>query len=224
MAQPTAADFNIEYFLGKSLEVYFCNIIPFSLLMALITTPQFFVELQAVSSDLLLSWSLLFLDRLNPLLRLVLPYAAGATLIFGTMQALRGQRAAFGECLDRGIMVLIPVLGVVLIVSLATIVGMVLLVIPGLVVMTMFRVAIPVAVVERSGVIATLRRNSALTHGYRWRLFGIIVVLAVAAGGAGLLIGFVFGGIGAVSVGVTYFALRVVKEGVDIEEIAKVFG
>lgn len=249
-AEAAAHDFNVHFILEKSFEVYLRNFIPFSLLMALITAPLFFLELQAVSSDPVLSWSPLFLDRLNTLLRLVLPYAAGAILIFGTVQELRGQRASFGECVRRGIVAFIPVLGVVFIVSLAILVGIVLLVIPGLVVMTMLWVAIPVAVVERPGVIATLHRSSALTRGYRWRVFGIIVALVIIAGGAGLIIGFaslifidpvndphieeievvlgyaidiVFSGIGAVSVAVSYHLLRSAKEGIDIEEIAKVF-
>ena len=62
------------------------------------------------------------------------------------------------------------------------------LVIPGLVLSTIWWVAIPVAVVERPGTVASLRRSSELTKGVRWRIFGLFVAyLLVLFGGLSLV-------------------------------------
>ena len=90
--------------------------------------------------------------------------------------------------------------------------------------------------------IESLKRSSALTKGYRWKIFGIFVIIAVVNVVAIKVLGrvLVIGGgpipaigefvwraiIGAFSsiLGtVVYHDLRVAKEGIDIERIAAVF-
>jgi len=88
-----------------------------------------------------------------------------------------------------------------------------------------------------------MRRSTQLTKGHRWKIFGLIVALAIIGGmanstldlalttigGATLkVIGVViwngiWGAFGAIAVAVTYHDLRVAKEGIDIEQIAAVF-
>jgi hypothetical protein len=121
-------------------------------------------------------------------------------------------------------------------------VGFLLLVIPGLIVMTMFWVAIPAAVVERPGVFASLGRSLDLTRGCRWRVFGVVVILIVislvaqqiagmvaAASGAVFGIVFVafvtafFTALTAVAGAVSYHDLRLAKEGGDSADIAAVY-
>ena len=102
-------------------------------------------------------------------------------------------------------------------------------------------VAIPVAVIERPGAIASLQRSFALTAGNRWKILGVfLLVLAIVAGIvivvvilaiiswtiAMLLCLLLYAGLfifGAVLVAVGYYKLRVAKEGADIGDIAKVF-
>ena len=188
-----------------------------------------------------------------------------AAITFGTIQDLRGRRAGIGECLSRGIALMLPVLGVsvlgsLLIFGIAGVVGYVLyqvhpvlgavaaavLTVAGAI---MLWVAIPVAVVEGPGVIASLQRSVALTAGYRWHLLGMFILLGIAAvvvfGGYGLLVEgltHVSGALGATLsfignivlsllvnaylaalAAVGYYSLRVGKEGADIAEVAKVF-
>jgi len=47
------------------------------------------------------------------------------------------------------------------------------------IVLVMFWVAIPASVVERPGVIASLKRSASLTKGHRWRIFGIYFVILI---------------------------------------------
>lgn len=253
MAENTAPEFRIGQVLGKSLSVYFRNIISFSLISLIVTAPSLFFGLQVVSADPLLSWNPTILKGLSTLFGLALPFIAAAMLAYGTVQDLRGKRATFSECFVRGVKLLFPVLGVAAVAVLMTIAGLLFLIIPGLVIMTIYWVAIPAAVVERKGVAFSLNRSNDLTEGYQWRVFAILVVLWLVEFAAGSLYGLglrfsmgvpemvqnnslgvvlawidhallvIFTSIRAVAMGVGYFTLRMVKEGVDIEEIARVF-
>ena len=181
------------------------------------------------------------------------------------MQDLRGRKALVGECLSRGLSLMLPVLGVALLYTL------IVAVVPGIVgyglglvsdplgraASTVLQVggsvvlyvAIPAAVIEGTGAIGSLQRSADLTQGYRWRLLGMFIlvglILVVAAAVIGIVIyvtmsiSAVLGGIvialGGIAMtllfiayvaalpAVTYYNLRVAKEGTDITEIAKVF-
>ena len=98
-----------------------------------------------------------------------------------------------------------------------------------------------VAVVEHPGVIKSLRRSAKLTSGYRWRVFGILItvilaqnildraVSAILSGAPSLLIVASFlitaaaTAYTAVVTAVCYHDLRILKEGVDVNDIARVF-
>ncbi len=43
----------------------------------------------------------------------------------------------------------------------------------------MLYVAVPVCVIEKQGVIASLSRSRALTKGYRWQIFGLFLLVMV---------------------------------------------
>jgi uncharacterized membrane protein len=100
-------------------------------------------------------------------------------MVYGTFQDLRGRPATIGTSLRHGLGVVLPVLGVALLYVLLMMLGALALFIPMFIVLVMFWVAIPTAVVERPGVIASLKRSAALTKGYRWRVLGIYMVILI---------------------------------------------
>ncbi len=246
MSQPavTVSEFRVGSVLGRGFSILFSNIVPFMFLTVLIYSPLILYTLTIDISDLtqeaaeqaLVTWSLVIVFG-SMLLGMILT----AALIYGTFQELRGQRATIGECLSHGLRRAIPVLGVALLVMAATMAGLIALIVPGFIVMTMLWVAIPVAVVEQPGVINSLRRSSELTKGDRWRVFGILFLLLFMEnivnkiienmGGSdvtfillfSLAISAFVGAVGAVVAAVGYHDLRVVKEGVGIDELAAVF-
>jgi hypothetical protein len=55
--------------------------------------------------------------------------------------------------------------------------GIILLIVPGLILLTIWALVIPVVVVERPGVIAAFGRSRDLVRGNGWRVFGVIVVI-----------------------------------------------
>jgi hypothetical protein len=107
-------------------------------------------------------------------------------------------------------------------------------------------VALPVCVVERLGPIRSLGRSRQLTKGYRWRILGLMLPMALITLIAGevsdlvplaapfiaseppkALVRVISGALAdtltVVVLAVTYHDLRVAREGVDIEPIADVF-
>jgi hypothetical protein len=167
------------------------------------------------------------------------------TLIYGTVQSLRGNKVGIGDCLNQGIVRLPAALGVAILSGLGIVVGLILLVIPGFYLATQWAVAIPAAVVERTGVGAAFTRSATLTAGRRWRVFGALMVSWIVAIGISLVLGVAMGSrldsdetlvslmvwiVGGITQafmstlsGVLYTFLRRDKEGADIESIASVF-
>jgi len=63
--------------------------------------------------------------------------------------------------------------------GLATGIGFILLIVPGLYLMTIWSVIAPVVVVERTGVFDSFGRSRALVKGHGWQVFGVIVLVVV---------------------------------------------
>jgi hypothetical protein len=124
-----------------------------------------------------------------------------------------------------------PVLGALLVISIIFAIGvgigLVLVIIPGLFLLTIWSVVVPVAVLERRGVVASFGRSRALVRGQGWNVFGVIVVVYVAVLVISLLAGLLAAPLGhvgrdlvqwavnvalapvvALSASVLYFALR----------------
>ena len=125
-----------------------------------------------------------------------------------------------------------PVLGQLILVGIVAgigiVIGFVLVIVPGLILITIWSVAAPVVVLERpSGVFAALSRSRELVRGNGWQVFGVIFVLfflviivssaiqigADSAGtGAGIvarvIVGILTGPISALAAAVLYFDLR----------------
>ena len=71
-----------------------------------------------------------------------------------------------------------------LLAGLGIMVGLVLLIVPGLILMTLWVLIIPVVVLERTGAGAAFGRSRELVRGFGWNVFGVIVLTIL------LLLGF----------------------------------
>ena len=159
-------------------SIVFKNIVPFGLLSLILMSPPY---LYAVLIDPIIDPDF-YLGVRRPetewyalsLSEALLSYLVSAALVYGTFQELKGRRVGIIECLRRGFGLILPVLAIAIVLEIPTMIGFAALVIPGLVIMTLFWVAIPAAVVERTGFSA-FKRSLELTKGYRWRIFGIII-------------------------------------------------
>lgn len=246
MAQETKKAFSVGSVIERGFVIYFRNIVTFSSIALLVIIPYILLLLLISQGQIQVDRRLMTVVLL--LLNLLLTYLATAAIAYGTFKAMQGQRAGIGDCLSRGLALVFPVLGVAVLSALAVLLGLVLLIVPGFIVLTMLYVAVPVAVVERPGVTAAMGRSAALTSGYRWPVFGIIVILVLINIGTGMIVStpFAAGGaptmsslawnaglsgvlaafqtaLAAVMATVVYHDLRVAKEGIGVADIARVF-
>jgi hypothetical protein len=85
-----------------------------------------------------------------------------------------------------------PVLGQLILVGVVAgigiVVGFVFIIIPGLILITIWSVAAPVVVLEHPGVFAALRRSRELVRGSGWQVFGVILVLYILVAAVSLII------------------------------------
>jgi hypothetical protein len=79
-----------------------------------------------------------------------------------------------------------PVLGQLILVGIVAgigiVIGFVLIIIPGLILITIWSVAAPVVVLEHPGVFAALKRSREPVRGSGWQVFGVILVLYIFVG------------------------------------------
>jgi hypothetical protein len=171
-----------------------------------------------------------------------------SALTYGTLQDLRGQRAGIGECISRGLSATPKVAIAAILWSIAVVLGFVLLVVPGIILMVMFWVYVPAIVVENAGILDCFGRSRTLTRGHRWSIFGLFALVFIVIFGLEFVVlsqvdaqeiaaamsrGWIIWAMSAVSIVITayaavvtsvgYYYLRAEKEGVLIDDIAKVF-
>jgi hypothetical protein len=87
--------------------------------------------------------------------------------------------SSVGDLVDATWPVVLPLIGAGLLSGVAIGIGMFLLVVPGLILLTIWAVIAPVIVVEHSGVIAAFGRSRELVRGNGWQVFGVIFTVFV---------------------------------------------
>lgn len=242
---PEQGTFSIGEILSDSFSIFSKNFVPFAILTAILVVVPGIILNQLIYSAAT-TGNLTLVSAVGGIISAVLGYILQAAIVYGTFQTMLGQQVTLGEIVNRGLAVILPVIGVAILVGIGIGIGFLLLFIPGLILMTMWAVAIPVAVIERPGVTASISRSMALTQGNRWKIFALFVIYGVAT----LVVGLIFGGAAlaggaaggnivmtvvemiftgllqmflAVAVAVLYSALRNIKDGVGVSEIARVF-
>jgi hypothetical protein len=238
--------FGVGSVLSTAFRVYFRNIIAFTLITALLYIPvilftTWFLSRSADSFDMA---SLAKFGLGMAGLNMVLNSFVSATLTYGVVKELQGQRASIGQCIVVGFKRMLPVFGVAIVSALALIGGFILLVIPGFIVMCMLYVATPASVIEAPGVFGALRRSRDLTAGHKGSIFGLVFLLGLIGWGVNKIhevampvtlanfksymyintgIQIVLAALGACVAAVAYYALRAEKEGTSANELAAVF-
>lgn len=80
--------------------------------------------------------------------------------------------------------------------GIAVAIGFILLIVPGLILLTVWAVVSPAIVVERQGVIAAFGRSWELVKGQAWSVFGVIVIAFLISIGISLVAGVIGAAIG----------------------------
>jgi hypothetical protein len=88
---------------------------------------------------------------------------------------------------------------VAIIFGICTAIGFVLLIVPGLILLTIWAVVMPVTVIEQPGILAAFGRSRQLVRGNGWNVFGVIVLvflLTIVVNVVAFAIGAVLGDVG----------------------------
>lgn len=167
-------------------------------------------------------------------------------IAYGTVQYLRRAPATGAEAVRHTVSRLGPLIVTSLLFSVFFSLGLVAFVIPGILISCAYGLSTAVAVCEGSSGMSALHRSASLTQGRRWLVFftslivGLIVIGAAMAVGAGIGLAFgdvdrfvptliiyitasFLGSLTSALLAVLYVALRENKDGIEIDEVAKVF-
>jgi hypothetical protein len=114
-------------------------------------------------------------------LTLILAFVGAFVLQAALVEAvadIRDGRAdlTVGETLSRGASRVGSVMGASLLAGLAITIGLILLIVPGLVLITWWSVIVPVIVLEHVGVFDSFTRSRDLVRGFDFQVFGVIVL------------------------------------------------
>jgi hypothetical protein len=159
-----------------------------------------------------------------------------AVIVHAAFQDMRRKPVRLVESLNAAVQRFWPLIGLAL-AGLLTMMGLM-----GLIFSTLWFVSLPACIVEQLGPWTSLYRSRELTRRYRWKAFGLALLLLIPSFGSSVLERWVtaatspvVGVVGelmwtgiwtaftAIITIVTYHDLRVVKEGTDIEQVAVVF-
>lgn len=178
--------FEVGRVISGTFAVISRNFVPFVLLALLLGgLPKLVVSLvqlrfigatQATYSPQVISGSIV-----GGLVMLAAGFVLQAAIVHATVTDLNGRRVVLGDSLKVGLRNCLPLIGLAILLGLGLMIGFILLIVPGLILMVMWSVAVPAKVVEKIGVMDAFSRSGDLTRGRRWPIFGLFLLYAVAA-------------------------------------------
>jgi hypothetical protein len=252
MAPVTIEDFQIGRVVSRTFGVFARNLITFLIVALLFMLPALAVDFYVGTPNYFVAgttkgW---MFGVLAGVTQLVCPYLLSAALVKATITDLNGERPSLGSALSTGFALFLPVLVLALMSLFGIMLGSALLLVPGLILMCGWSVVIPVRVTDNTSLMQTFGRSWDLTNGYRWKIFGLLVMYIIII----LLLSFVtrvisgvsfaqaatttgsipyisltwlvsafVGVLTAVGVAAIYYELRTVKEGIAPQQLAAAF-
>jgi hypothetical protein len=103
--------------------------------------------------------------------------------------------SSVGQLVEETWPVVLPLIGAGILAAIGITIGLFILVIPGLILLTIWSVIAPVIVVERSGVIDAFGRSRALVKGNGWQVFGVIFLVFLITFIVSIVLGLIGAGI-----------------------------
>lgn len=239
--------------LGDTFETFGNNFVVFMIINFICLIPAFvlgYTLMSGIISDMQSIGSFSHIQALKKLsstsnlysfAQTVLALVAQVAVVFSVVEFKSGHKVSIGEALTKGFSFLLPVIGVLVLTMLIIFGGLILFIIPGLIAAIALFVAIPVAVVEKPGVMNSLKRSWNLTTGYRWSIFwaylllGLINTILAAVMTVFILKNFqlyffgtailaiLFNSLNSTMAAVGYLQLRGIKDNVVVDDLVDVF-
>jgi hypothetical protein len=206
-----AGKIDIGRVIGETFGVLRRNFVTFlvlSLIMSGVPTALFvyaqasmYGSAGAFNSDFVMWW------LMGMLVFMITATVLQATLIHTTVQDLNGKKATVAESLAVGLRAFLPLIGLGILFSLGIMLGFLLLIVPGIMLLVAWFVAVPAFIADRTSITGAFGRSAQLTRGNRWRIFGLLVMIYVIILVLSLVVGAVTG-IGAINAGADPAAYR----------------
>jgi hypothetical protein len=110
------------------------------------------------------------------------------------VQDVRDGRAdlSLGETVSAATPYIWSVAGASILAGIAITIGLLLVIVPGLYLITIWAVIVPVIVIERSGALASFGRSQELVRGRGWHVFGTLVLVFLILLVADIVLGVIF--------------------------------
>ena len=130
---------------------------------------------------------------LGSLVGIIAAYLLQATLV-KAVQDVRDGRVdmSIGETVRAATPFLAPVIGASVLAGIAITIGLILIIVPGLYLITIWAVIVPVIVLEGAGVFAAFGRSHQLVRGRGWHVFGTLVLTWIILLAVNLVLGVIF--------------------------------
>jgi hypothetical protein len=116
-----------------------------------------------------------------------------ASLVKAVQDVRDGQvDLSIGQTMSAATPSLGAVIGAGVLAGIAITIGLILLIAPGLFLITIWAVIVPAIVIERAGVFASFGRSQQLVRGYGWQVFGTLVLLWLILLVVDIILGLIF--------------------------------
>jgi Membrane domain of glycerophosphoryl diester phosphodiesterase len=109
-----------------------------------------------------------------------------------------GGEPGLGRSLSFGLTRIPRLFGIYIVVGVCVVVGLILFIAPGVWIGTVWSLAVPAMLFERTGVFAALSRSFELVKGRFWGVLGLLVVSVLIVFAISFVLGLLIGGLGAV--------------------------
>jgi hypothetical protein len=96
---------------------------------------------------------------------------------------------SIGQTVNEALPFIASVAGASILAGIAITIGLLLVIVPGLFLITIWAVIVPVIIIERSGALASFGRSRQLVRGHGWHVFGTLVVVYIIMLVANIILG-----------------------------------
>ena len=169
-------DFRVGHVISRSFALLFRHFLTFFIITLIAFSPLLLMRGAAANAEADPVQTLITLG-VSFVLLMVLSMFSSAIILHGTFQDMRNRPVNLLESLKVAFRRLLPLIVLALLETVLLMLGILLLVVPGLILYTMWLVAVAACVVERTGPWRSLRRSQELTKGHRWKIFGLFLLL-----------------------------------------------
>jgi hypothetical protein len=130
---------------------------------------------------------------LGSLVSIIAAFLLQATLV-KAVQDVRDGRAdmSVSETVRQAVPFIAPVALASILAGIAITIGLILIIVPGLFLITIWAVIVPVIIIERSGAMASFGRSRELVRGHGWHVFGTLVLVYIIMLVVNIVLGLVF--------------------------------